>query len=129
MQELRPIFRHWRIPTANDSMAQHSKGRPPQASMYRYSRGTGFVTVSSRNPHRLVLHVGVVPRARGGMTQCLFINNAGTVIAAGRAMCSMSDNFNYRVGRDIALERATHNLRNLTKRRELEEEVQVHGHC
>lgn len=45
------------------------------------------------------------PRLRGGMTTCtLVLSNNKPIV--GTAYCSMSDNFCYRTGRQIALERA-----------------------
>jgi hypothetical protein len=40
------------------------------------------------------------------MTVCTILNELGNMIAIGEAMCSYSDNFNYKRGRDIALGRA-----------------------
>lgn len=127
MREFKPVFRHWRIPVG--LTLNESKGRPSAGILTIYSRGTGFLTRSKQNPHRRVLHLGVLPQARGGMTRCLFMDNAGTIVASGTALCSLSDNFNYHVGRAIALERATHKFKQWIKIRELKEEILVHGHC
>ena len=126
MREFRPIYRHWRVPTL---FTVSNKGMPCSHLLLRYSRKLGFITKSMDKSLDFILQLGYLPHPRGGATECQFIDNAGTVIATGRTVCSMSDNFSYHVGRRIAFERAMYGLTNWYKRRELEEEIQVHGHC
>jgi len=47
-----------------------------------------------------------VPQTKGGKTEVFILSNDGAILSQGIAYCSMSDNFNYMIGREIALNRA-----------------------
>lgn len=82
-------FEHHRIPYPNEK----HKGKPSPLEYMRYFRGD--------SPWK--------PSPRGGRTNCKIMDGE-EVIATGRALCSHSDNFNYKIGRKIALGRAKSQL-------------------
>ena len=129
MKEYRPRFSHFRIPEHLFEADEDTKGAPHKSILIRFSRGLGFFFVQSKQDTAILQKLKLQPSARGGMTHCELIDNAGTVVSFGQALCSLSDNFSYAVGRTIALERATHRFKQWLKLRELKEEIQVHGHC
>lgn len=69
---------------------RNTKGRPPLHKMKRYEQHEPW----SSPPH-----------SRGGAVSCTLLKD-GEVFATGVSICSMADNFNYRVGREIAYGRA-----------------------
>ena len=79
-------FAHYRVPKTKGAL----KGEPPLFSLYRYYRDNDKMT----------------PNEKGGQTVCYIINADNEIIAHGTATCSMSDNFCYRIGREIAYGRA-----------------------
>lgn len=46
------------------------------------------------------------PAPRGGATVCLIFGPDGNVVKQGMSLCSLKDNFDYRVGREKAYDRA-----------------------
>jgi hypothetical protein len=54
--------------------------------------------------------LGLTPAVKGGLTECELLDDADTVVAHGSALCSDHDNYNRRIGRDIALGRALKRL-------------------
>ncbi len=46
------------------------------------------------------------PASRGGAVDCAIHDDNNRIVAQGKSTCSMADNFNYRIGRDIARGRA-----------------------
>ena len=85
-------FEYYRVPGA---YTVPPKGRPSVICLHKYERGKGFVMdMFDANP----------PRSKGGCTICDININGNTYTA--RAYCSHSDNFSYKLGRDISLGRA-----------------------
>lgn len=85
-------YAHYRVPRNRGS----AKGEPPFFSLYRYYRDKDKMK----------------PNEKGGKTICYIRDPNGNNIAVGEATCSMSDNFCYRIGREIALGRALKKLEN-----------------
>ena len=73
------------------STCRKVKGRPKAEDMHRYRPNT--------HPWP------APPHSKGGMVVCCLWKD-GEVFAEGYSLCSMADNFNYRVGREIAYGRA-----------------------
>lgn len=96
-------YRHYRVPQA---YAKHVKkaGPPKNIDLQPYSRSSGFyMHVNTR------LAEEAKPMTKGGMTVCTITEDGEYgvfVLATGVARCSMSDVFSYKVGRELALERA-----------------------
>ena len=72
---------------------------------------TGIFTVRKRGkPHLSQRYIkskpNFEPSPKGGGVVCRIWTDDQHLLAEGIAECSMSDNFNYRVGREIALGRA-----------------------
>lgn len=82
-------FEHWRI---WEDFWFSSTGRPDPRDLWRYTKNCGWK-----------------PAGHGGKTICR-IRCDGKIIATGEAVCSMSDNFCYRTGRDLAFLRAYEKL-------------------
>lgn len=82
-------FEYYRVPT---TIRVPRKGQPSSRLLYRYRRGEGFTEITNE------------PRSKGGLTLCTITcgDQAITAVAA----CSHSDNFCYKLGRDISLGRA-----------------------
>lgn len=51
-------------------------------------------------------HIRIDDSPRGGATFCSVLDADDHVVARGSAFCNAKDNFNKRIGRDIALGRA-----------------------
>ncbi len=82
-------YKHYRV--ARNTRLVPEKGQPPEALLYRhYSAG--------ENVNK--------PSERGGKTVCELYNKSNALLARGEAHCSMRDNFDYRLGRKIAHNRA-----------------------
>lgn len=45
---------------------------------------------------------------RGGLTVVMLLNSNGQICYQGSATCSINDNYNKKIGRNIALQRALH---------------------
>lgn len=60
--------------------------------LYPYRRGAGYQLYNNVNP-------------RGGMVICQLMWG-DAIFVEGKAICSMSDNFNYKIGREMAYGRA-----------------------
>ena len=89
-------FDHYRVPSHR---AESKKGKPKR--YYWYKRGRGF-----ENPALIT-----DPHPKGGRIEC-YLYKDDVMISTGTAVCSMSDNFCYRIGREIALGRALKKLEN-----------------
>ena len=90
-------IRHYRIP-----LYKHIgkiRGKPKSNVLHWYVRGEGFVSLAKDTSLS----------SRGGMTIC-YIYEDKTLISTGRSKCSYADNFNYKIGRDIAVGRAEKEL-------------------
>ena len=74
------------------------KGRPHPALLYHYSKKYGFDEFPNSD---------IAPHTRGGMTTVFLYGEDKTWLLSGMAVCSMSDNFSYEIGRKLALLRAT----------------------
>jgi len=94
--EITVKYEHYRVPHSkyfgDEWAAWVSAARHPgrHGVAYRYFRG-----VSKWKPGE-----------RGGYTICYLLGDENEVVAADVAECSPEDNFNYAIGRDIALGRA-----------------------
>ena len=81
---------------------QIPKGKPPLIILSAYNRKRGkFINPYEREYCK--------PASRGGMTECVIYDESGNRYE-GTAYCSLSDNFNYKVGREIAFQRAYENF-------------------
>ena len=90
-------FEYYRIP--EDLYLQLSKGRPRWINLHRYFRGDGFAVNKS-----------YAPLSKGGATSCTITALDNTQKWSATAYCSYSDNFCYKIGREIALGRAKKQL-------------------
>ena len=80
---------------------------------YRHERlafdhGIGHVV---RATHYVLFSAGLKPLPRGGVTTCRLVTEDGAIVSEAVARCSRRDNFNKRLGRDIARGRALEALR------------------
>ena len=74
------------------------KGKPHPGLLYRYSKKYGFEEWPNSD---------VAPYTRGGATTVFLLDESNGWMLSGRTVCSMSDNFSYKEGRERALLRAT----------------------
>ena len=91
-------FEHWRVVP---SFAQGIKGRPHPSSLMRWSRKMGWLNNDGTMVKTGLFHT-MKPFERGGQTLCLLTNSEGIALHVSVAHCSMSDHYNYKMGRDIA---------------------------
>lgn len=91
--KLKITYRHYRIPSEYRDELSGRKGRPPGRLVYRYRHKFGFEI--SDDP----------PLEFGGVTICDIVDENGREFSAD-AWCSLSDQFQYKIGRAIALGRA-----------------------
>ena len=95
---MKKVISHYRVPQS--SYKGQTRGRPSPVVLHRYYRGDGFHSLADMKPC-----------SRGGMTFC-DIFDGEKLVAIGTAKCSYADNFDYKIGRDIAIGRAEKNLLN-----------------
>lgn len=95
MPEVKVTFQHFRVVNLPQCWPKSRRDRMPEDSdLEQYSR--------KRHPFAAATF--------GGKTiATLKEKETDTVLAVGAAWCSMSDNFNYKTGREIALARAMQN--------------------
>lgn len=94
---MRIKYSYYRVPEV-PFLRFSSKGRPNPGLLYEYRRDLGFIELSSRTK----------PYAKGGYVLCtLFGDTDGSWAITGTALCSMSDTFSYKIGRELSLLRAT----------------------
>ena len=93
-------FEYLRIPN-HYCYSVPNKGKPKSGHLYRYKRGIGFSKNGFYNYR---------PLSKGGQVICSIGNENGRS-AFGIANCSYSDNFCYKIGREIALGRAKKQLK------------------
>jgi hypothetical protein len=96
---VKTLYEHWRVPEYPWQITDYAIGEmfkadraqcePQENWLYRYESHNKYFT----------------PKQTGGKTVCTLVLSNGESIV-GTAYCSMSDNFCYRTGRQIALERA-----------------------
>lgn len=101
---------HYRIPVSLFKSSQHApkKGRPIYSDLFAYKRGGGW-------DYEYPKEVGADPLSRGGMTiATIYDKETNEIQAMGEAICSMSDNFNYKLGKAIAVGRCLHAYHNDT---------------
>lgn len=103
-------IRHYRVPNVF-SRGFHARRGKPQF-LLRYGRGVGWLEIELELPDVIyTIDSSTLPHERGGKTVCEIIDDSdkeNKLIAVGVAVCSMSDNFSYKRGRDIAYGRASH---------------------
>lgn len=75
-----------------------TKGRPPLYDLLAYNRKKGIFL----DPY--IRYFEVSPN--GGMTECVIYDAFSQTEYLGVAICSLSDGFCYKTGREIAYERA-----------------------
>ena len=90
-KKIRVVFDYYRC---NSNVVRLKKGRPTEDDLWTYRRSNSCW----------------MPSARGGKTVAKFLDG-DKVLAIGEALCSFSDNFNYKKGRELAFDRAIQNLR------------------
>ena len=90
-------FEYFRIPEVFDTP---KKGTPTSRDLIRYFRGDGFEEPYVKD---------VSPLSKGGRVYCSIGEETG-IGAFGISNCSFSDNFCYKIGREIALGRAKKQL-------------------
>lgn len=94
---MRIKYSYYRVPEV-PFLKFSSKGRPNTGLLYEYRRDVGFLELGHNTK----------PYAKGGYVLCtLFSDKDGDWAITGTALCSMSDTFSYRTGRELALLRAT----------------------
>jgi len=89
-------YEHYRV-SDFFNVTRANRGKPSKLNLTRCFRKRG-------RTHPSVYLNRWFPR--GGKTVCIIWNDRDRAIAIGEATCSMSDNFCYRIGREIALGRA-----------------------
>jgi hypothetical protein len=92
-------FSHYRVPKY-PGFVYPKRGKPSKYDVSPYSRSAGWISTD------IFEEDNIKPLERGGMTFCEIVDDEGIVIANGISRCSFSDNFNYRMGRNIAGGRA-----------------------
>lgn len=90
-------YTHYRVPFV-PVRDYPKRGSPKRHDTQQYSRNCGWIDVMK--------DTGIKPYERGGMTVCEIVDKDDNVLAKGSAVCSYADNFNYRLGRIIAVGRA-----------------------
>lgn len=90
------VVEHYRIHDLVGSML-NSTGMPPEKYLLRYCRNE-----KDENSR-------FSPYPKGGATRVILVLDDGTEVK-GFALCSMADNFSYKIGRNIALGRANRQL-------------------
>lgn len=92
-------YLHYRVPEHLARIYDKDKGEPRDTMIVRYSRSVGWM-------ERTAFYLSKWPRPwpKGGATVCIL--EVGDDKFVGWTVCSMSDNFCYAVGRDIAQGRA-----------------------
>lgn len=108
-------FTHWRLPAQMLNYEYRKRGEPSSDALIEYSKGNGFYV--SNPGSEIYKFDGVTPHPRGGKTVCRIIDDSDkqdklVIVAIGVAVCSMSDNFSYKRGRDIAYGRASRAAKN-----------------
>lgn len=77
------------------------EGKPAEHMLVRFAKGRGFISANGKS----VLFYDF-PYEFGGRTTAIVKNQDGEVIATGVSVCSMSEQFSYERGRQIARGRA-----------------------
>jgi len=103
-KEIAVRYRYYRIPrflveVYKLSRGSSLKGPPLNGTVAQWSRKGFWIGGGVR--------LGT-PWEKGGVVVCEFVNEDGEVVAVGRAVCSLSENFVYDVGKRIAYQRAQH---------------------
>ena len=93
-------FSYRRIPENPYELSR--KGKPKTSFLHPYLRGEDKGVRWGTSEH---LDLGC-PYPRGGKVTCNILDEGNRRMAFGTALCSMSDNFCYKTGRDIAYGRA-----------------------
>lgn len=105
---MKVVYQHQRLIT-NDKRNKPT-GIPLEDTLFAYGRSKKWLTLAMDWP----------VASRGGHTACLFVLD-DTVVAIGESYCSLSQNFSYKEGRRIALNRAIDDARLSGYFNELEE--------
>jgi hypothetical protein len=91
---------HYRIP--NWDIKVKKKGKPEPEYLVRFLPSIGKWRIGN-----ILLDLGKTSmRATGGKTIVHIRNESKEILATGIALCSMSDNYCYKTGRELALVRA-----------------------
>lgn len=90
---MKAVFRYKRVLRISATKIA-KRGKPSDELLVNYSRRIGEYLPHFR------------PYERGGYTLCTLVDEQKNVLATGEAWCSMSDAFNYKIGRLIAEGRA-----------------------
>lgn len=90
-QVAKVLYKHYRVRDQYHYLLDESiaNRRPKESELHRYER------------HDRMFE----PSNRGGKTVCIFVLDNGDSIR-GVSYCSLGDNFSYRIGRELAYERA-----------------------
>ena len=91
---MKMVVQHYRVPEF-PFLLLPNKGKPHMAFLYPYSRIFGFIDFDSN----------IKPSTRGGATVVCLLDQVDNSdwISSGGTVCSMSDNFSYKTGRELAL--------------------------
>ena len=100
-------FRYFRVPQKKKIPLCPHKGKPHTLDVFPYERGKGF-DAAVETVIEVPIHL-IEPASKGGAVLCQIKKN-GKVITEAEAWCSFSDNFCYKIGREIALGRAKKQL-------------------
>lgn len=82
-----------------------AKGAPPDKALCLYNRHDKGFSINSYWG-KLLIAENIRPYARGGKTIVTITDDNGEKICEGIAVCSMRDNFSYKLGAEIAFGRA-----------------------
>ncbi len=108
-------YSHHRVPrlSATENL---KKGKPPERYVISYLRKCkrwGFyMPLGQRGDDFESGMIELIALPRGGMSICLIYLGSGITII-GKSICSMSDNFCYKTGREIAYGRAMKKLKEM----------------
>ena len=95
---------HYRI--ADFSYKMKTKGKPPEDSLVRFSRELKLWLVGEKTTFTTKF---VMPHTTGGKTIVRVYNAAKELLATGVMLCSMSETYSYKYGREEGLKRALDN--------------------
>ena len=116
-KEFRVRYKHYRIPSAiiAELHKLHArtprKGRPYPEWLFAY----GTIRNAKGKYFHGRFHFSH-PWPNGGLTVCdLYNPNTGELFVTAKALCSLSDTFSYKTGRDLSKERALESIKKETQ--------------
>ena len=118
------VFKHYRVNVPENEWGlmmydeMPTKGRPPESVLLPFSQKRGWVEIEKGEMTFIKVQPGDEPQPHGGKTECIFYASGDITcqtVATGVALCSMSDVFEYKVGRVKSFGRAVSALHDALK--------------